>query len=224
MKHLPRPLLTAILALLPGCALAQTCAPGELRVFVVDSESGPVFDADVRLTSGTQSLRQSSTLSLGAVDFADLPCGSINVSASKQGFDPSSGDVSMTSAARAQITLTLRPQAQRSSVDVTDTAAPIEQAASQSTEVRLAEVKTLPTNPATVSEILPLIPGIVKFPDGELKIDGSGEQRSALVINQSDVTDPATGKFGQTIPVDSIESVNVLTTPSWHNTAASPPV
>ncbi len=179
----------------------------------MDSESGPVFDADVRIASGTQSLGQSSTLSLGAVDFANLPCGPVNVSAAKQGFDPSSGDVTMTSAARAQITLTLRPQAQRSSVDVTDTAAPIEQASSQSTEVRLAEVKVLPTNPATVSEILPLVPGIVQFPDGELKIDGSGEQRSALVINQTDVTDPATGKFGQTIPVDSIESVNVLNTP-----------
>ena len=33
------------------------------------------------------------------------------------------------------------------------------------------------------------------------------------MVNQSDVTDPATGKFGQTVPVDSIESVNVLNTP-----------
>ena len=96
---------------------------------------------------------------------------------------------------------------------MTATAAPIEQASSQSTEVRLAEVKILPTKPATVSEILPLVPGIVQSPDGELKIDGSGEHRSALVVNQTDVTDPATGKFGQTIPVDSIESVNVLNTP-----------
>ncbi len=213
MKLPFRPAFAAILALLSVCAWGQTCAPGELRVFVVDSEFGPVFDADVRLATGTQSLGQSSTLSQGAVDFANLPCGPVTVSASKPGFDPASGDVTMTSAARAQITLTFRPQAQRSSVDVTASAAPIEQASSQSTEVRLAEVKVLPTNPATVSEILPLVPGIVKSPDGELKIDGSGEQRSALVVNQTDVTDPATGKFGQTIPVDSIESVNVLNTP-----------
>jgi hypothetical protein len=193
--------------------LGQTCEPGELRVFVVDSESGPVFDADVRIASGTQALGQSSTLSEGAADFANLPCGPLTVSAAKQGFDPASGEVSMTSAARGEITLTLRPQAQRTSVDVTATAAPIEQASSQSTEVRPAEVKILPTNPLTVAEILPLVPGIVKSPAGELTIGGSGEQRSAFVVNQSDVTDPATGKFGQTIPVDSIESVNVLATP-----------
>src|SRR5205085_479310 len=76
-----------------------------------------------------------------------------------------------------------------------------------------AQVKTLPTNPATVSDALPLVPGVVRAPNGELIIDGSGEQRSSLVVNQSDVTDPATGKFGQTVPVDSIETVNVLTTP-----------
>ena len=137
MKLPGRLAFAAILVFLPGCAFGQTCAPGELRVFVVDSESGPVFDADVRIASATQSLGQSSTLSLGAVDFANLPCGPVNVSAAKQGFDPANGAVTMTSAARAQITLILRPQTQRSSVDVTATAAPIEQASSQSTEVRL---------------------------------------------------------------------------------------
>ena len=51
--------------------------------------------------------------------------------------------------------------------------------------------------PATF-RTLPLVPGVVRSADGELKIDGTGEQRSALVVNQTDVTDPATGKFGQT--------------------------
>jgi len=34
-----------------------------------------------------------------------------------------------------------------------------------------------------------------------------------MVVNQSDITDPATGKFGESVPVDSIETVNVLQTP-----------
>jgi len=199
--------------LIPACIYGQNCVPGELRVFVVDSQSGPIFDADVRVLSGSNTLGQSSTLSLGAVDFTGLPCAMLSVSAAKNGFDPATSAIAMTSGGRAQITVTLIPQAQRSSVDVTDTASIIEQTSSPSTEVRLAEVKTLPTRPATVSDILPLVPGIVEMPDGELKIDGSGEHRGALVVNQTDVTDPATGKFGQTIPVDSIESVNVLNTP-----------
>ena len=34
-----------------------------------------------------------------------------------------------------------------------------------------------------------------------------------MVVNQSDITDPATGTFGQSVPLDSIETVNVLQTP-----------
>lgn len=98
-------------------------------------------------------------------------------------------------------------------MDVRETPPPVEQSSSQNYVLRPSEVKTLPTNPATVNDTLPLVPGVVRAPDGELKIDGSGEQRSSLVVNQSDDTDPATGKFGQTVPVDSIETANVLTPP-----------
>jgi hypothetical protein len=101
----------------------------------------------------------------------------------------------------------------RSSLDVTDTPPPVAQSSSQNYELKPAEVKSLPTNPATISDALPLVPGVVRAANGELKIDGSGEQRSSLVVNQSDVTDPATAKFGQTVPLDSIETMNVLSTP-----------
>ncbi|MDP9115109.1 MAG: Plug and carboxypeptidase regulatory-like domain-containing protein, partial [Acidobacteriota bacterium] len=193
--------------------MAQTCAPGELRVFVVDSQAGPIFDASVRIAAGQETLREASTLSLGAVDFPSLPCGALTVTATKDGFELSTRPVTVTNASHGEITLRMTPQAQRSSVDVTATAGAIEQTSSQSSEVRPSEVKVLPTNPASVAEVLPLVPGIVRSAEGELSINGSGEHRSALVVNQTDVTDPATGKFGQTIPIDSIESVNVLNTP-----------
>ena len=175
---------------------------------MVDSQEGPVFNAQVRLGADSRLTGTS-----GVADFKDVPCGSISVTASKDGFQPETKTVQITSGANAEVTLILNPKMQRTSVDVTDTAPPVEQSSSENNELRPAEVKTLPTNPATVSDTLPLVPGVVRSPDGELKIDGTGEQRSALVVNQTDVTDPATGKFSQTIPVDSIESVNVLHTP-----------
>ena len=89
----------------------------------------------------------------------------------------------------------------------------MEETSSRNYELRPDEVKTLPSNPATISDVLPLVPGVVRSPNGELLLDGSGEQRSSLVVNESDVTDPATDKFGVTVPIDSIETVNVLSTP-----------
>ncbi len=73
--------------------------------------------------------------------------------------------------------------------------------------------KQLPTLPATVSDVLPLTPGITRSPQGGLNISSSGEQRSALIVNSADVTDPATGQFGTTIPIDVVQTLNVLQTP-----------
>ena len=64
-----------------------------------------------------------------------------------------------------------------------------------------------------MADTLPLVPGVVRTPQGELLLDGAGEQRSAFVVNQSDATYPATGKFGQTVPLDAIETANVLNVP-----------
>jgi hypothetical protein len=208
--------LAASLALLlsPGVqAVAQTCPAGELHVFVKDSQESPIFDARVKVSSPSADAGERATPTTGAADYQNLPCGSWTVRANKDGFEESTAMVQITGQGAVEISLVLNPQVKRSSVNVTDTAPPVEQSASQNYELRPVEVKTLPTNPANVGETLPLVPGIVRSPDGELKIDGSGEQRSSLVVNQSDVTDPATGKFGQTVPVDSIESVNVLSTP-----------
>ena len=49
---------------------------------------------------------------------------------------------------------------------------------------------------------------VVRDGQGQLHINGSGENRNALLVNAMDVMDPATGQFGATIPDDSVESVN----------------
>src|SRR5262249_5525789 len=64
-----------------------------------------------------------------------------------------------------------------------------------------------------VADTLPLVPGVAREPDGGIAISGSGEHRSALVVNAADVTDPATGQFGLTVPIDSVETINVLKNP-----------
>jgi len=64
----------------------------------------------------------------------------------------------------------------------------------------------------TVADALPLIPGVLREPGGGLILSSSPENRSALVVNSADVTDPATGQFGLTVPMDSVEVLNVYQT------------
>ncbi len=202
-----------IFVALGGGALAQTCKPGSVRVFVKDSQESPIFDAQVGLGQDGKEIGAQGTQTTGLANFANVPCGSWMVRAAKEGFEESSSTVQVSSGSNIDVTLVLNPRIVRTSANVTETIAPVEQSASESNELHPSEVKTLPTNPATVAETLPLVPGVVRSPEGQLIIDGTGEQRSAFVVNQSDVTDPATGKFGQTVPVDAIETVNVLNVP-----------
>src|SRR5262249_29066460 len=143
----------------------------------------------------------------------NLPCGSWNLTITKEGFEVATRAVEIGNVPALEFTVVLTPLRQVSSVDVNDTPPPVEQSVSQNYELHPTEVKALPTNPATVADTLPLVPGVVRSSNGELRIDGAGQERSPMVVNQTDITDPATGQFGQTVPVDSIETVNVLTTP-----------
>ncbi len=192
---------------------AQTCAPGELRVIVLDSQKSPIYSAEVALRSETLSAGSRSTQTAGLADFQNIPCGYWSIAVAKEGFEPATRLVNIAGGGRQEITITLVPAMQHSKVEVSDAAPLVEQSASETNQIHPAEVKTLPTNPGTVNDTLPLLPGIIRTPQGELKIDGSGEERSAMIVNQTDITDPATGKFGQSIPVDSVETVNVLNTP-----------
>ncbi len=182
-------------------------------MIVIDSQESAIYDAIVSVRSGPASLGNKSTAAQGSATFEKVPCGIWQIAVSKEGFQAGAKTVEITSGADVSVTVALDLSVQTSSVDVVAPPPPLEQSASQNSVLRPAEVMELPTNPATVNDTLPLVPGIVRTPDGELKIDGSGQERSAMVVNQSDITDPATGKFGQTIPVDAIENVNVLTTP-----------
>jgi hypothetical protein len=193
--------------------VAQTCAPGELRVIVIDSQESPVFNAEVQLGPEKSPFGSRSTQATGLADFEKIPCGIWSVTASAEGFEIAKRSVEITGAAGIEIRLVLTPKMETTRVDVKDTGPPVEQTASENNELRPAEVKTLPTNPATVNDTLPLVPGVVRDRRGELRLDGAGQERSAMVVNQTDITDPATGSFGQSVPIDSIETVNVLTTP-----------
>src|SRR3954447_22938410 len=208
--------LCAIAFFLPVVTLSafgQTCQVTQLRVHVKDSQESPIYDVQVQAQTGAMQPLEKATGTGGTADFDNIPCGTYAVTVNKQGFAEKSATVETGKGPITELTLVLEPTMQHSEVEVRDTAPKIEQSSTENNELRPSEMKPLPTNPRDVSDTLPLVPGIIRSPDGELKLDGQGEQRSSLVVNQSDVTDPATGKFGQTVPEDSVETVNVLSTP-----------
>lgn len=61
--------------------------------------------------------------------------------------------------------------------------------------------------------LLPLLPGVVRGPDGRLRLKGGQPSQSALQVSSASLVDPSTGDFDLDLPGQSIDSVEVLTNP-----------
>ncbi|HWX39987.1 MAG TPA: TonB-dependent receptor [Blastocatellia bacterium] len=207
----------ALIALLSIPAPAQQPrALSTIRVTAVDAAEKPIEGVQLELKTNGKVVGSATTDQKGEGVFANVAPGTYEVAAAKEGLETlTQPDIVIKSNEPVELTFTLGPKAEiKESVDVkANGSLPVDQGASPSTELQRTELKDVPGKPATVADVLPLVPGVVRTPAGELKISGSDENRSSLVVNSIDATDPATGQFGVTVPVDSVETVNVFQTP-----------
>ncbi|HEY4051115.1 MAG TPA: hypothetical protein VGM27_29995, partial [Acidobacteriaceae bacterium] len=84
---------------------------------------------------------------------------------------------------------------------------------SSETKLPMEDAKVGPLRPATLVDTLPLVPGVIRTPDGRVQVTGLDEEHSSLVVNSISVNDPATGDFGLSIPVDSVDILKVMQSP-----------
>src|SRR5438477_4817646 len=212
-----RLVVAMLLLLLSLTAFAQQSRPNAtVRVTTSDETDKAVAAVQVQVKRAGAVIATATTNEKGEAEFLNLAPGTYEVVVSKDGFETlTQPDVAVTASAPTEIKFTLVPKIQlKEAIEVQGKAAtPVEQGASPAAELQRAQVKEMPNKPATVADTLPLIPGVVRSPDGEIKISGQGEHRSALVVNKADVTHPATGQFGVTVPVDSVETISVFKTP-----------
>ena len=101
----------------------------------------------------------------------------------------------------------------RDSVVVEGEADKLDPSATTTAEASREQIRSLPERVADVRNAVPLLPGVVRTPEGKLQISGTPEYRSTFLVNSVDVTDPATGSFGATVPIDVIETVRVYKSP-----------
>jgi hypothetical protein len=181
---------------------------------VHDSNGNPLSDANVWLGEDEKAAPQVTDTD-GVADFSNPPCGSTVVRVANEGFQELRKSVEIAGKTSIEISAVLAPQTVVENVEVrAESPLTAESASSQmGGELRADDVQYLPYVPSTVADTLARLPGLMRDADGEINISGTGEHHGAFVVNRADVTDPATGKFGQTLPVDVVEAVNVLKTP-----------
>jgi outer membrane receptor for ferrienterochelin and colicin len=112
-------------------------------------------------------------------------------------------------------------------VDVPLELSPVELTSSVVVEADQAETKN-PAPSDTISEktlrdapnvnerfesSLPLVPGVVRGPDGHVNLKGTRNTQSGALVNSANVTDPVTGSPAINLPIDVVASVQVISNP-----------
>ena len=149
----------------------------------------------------------------GKFEFKDVPSGSYTIIAKAPGMTTQEA-VTVTAGAISEIALEMKIQTVAESTTVTASAdaVDINQSSGIST-IGESTVKNMPNLDERFNSLLPLIPGVVRGPNGQINMKGARASQSGSLLNSADVTDPATGASTLTIPIDVVSSVQVFSTP-----------
>jgi hypothetical protein len=79
--------------------------------------------------------------------------------------------------------------------------------------VNRSAVLNAPNKYERFDSLLPLIPGVVRGPDGLINMKGARASQGGALLNSASVTDPATGNAALSLPIDVVESVKVIPNP-----------
>jgi len=216
-----RRLLVSLGVMTAFCCLAAIMAtatdhPATVQISVIDEKNQPVAEATVSARLGDKQIATVASDTNGKANLTLPSSGVYLLSITKKGYlntetvveaiasqEAQSVDVVLNSVTLSQQTVDVKGDGENAATDDSG----IQQ------NLPTDQARLSPTRPATLTDALPLIPGIIRGQDGSVKIAGFGEAQSALLVNSVDVTDPATGGFGLSVPIDSVQTVEVSVMP-----------
>jgi hypothetical protein len=218
-----KPLMTIrALALVSAmtCAVFQTSAEDtkhsliEGIVYTVDSDGNrsEVPNALVKLI-GPSFSQQTVTNGDGRYSFLVMATNTYQIDAIAPGLSGSS-TVTFVSGMAVDVPVELRVEAVKESVTVTANAEPpVSTYSSDQSVISKSTVLNAPNKQDRVDALLPLIPGVVRGPDGLINMKGARTSQGGSLVNSANVTDPVTGNSAMSLPIDVVESVKVIANP-----------
>ena len=187
----------------------------DLAGTVVDEQNAPIQGAVCTLTSHLLPPKglQVTTGEKGEFDFPGLLYGKYDLTCAALSYEPiSQHDIEISSVRPPKMEVVLPKEivvkekvevkAQASKVTQEQAAPPAKLSAPQLADLPLIEQK--------FKAALPLVPGVVRSPNGKINIKGAVENQGLLLVNSAEMVDPVTGSYSIEIPIDAVESVQVF--------------
>ncbi|HEY8409747.1 MAG TPA: TonB-dependent receptor [Pyrinomonadaceae bacterium] len=157
---------------------------------------------------------QSVTDSEGQFDFNDLVAGDYTVAVEFSGFKKYEQKLSVQLEATVEHNILLQPVGLTESVTVRDDPAEVNKTESTTPSVITTEaLRDAPLIDQKFQDALPLLPGVVRGPDGNLNIKGTRPTQSGILVSSLNVTDPVTGAPAIELPLEAVDTVQVHSNP-----------
>ncbi len=186
--------------------------PGSIKgqVLVMDSTGGSNIPGAAIVLNGPVSLQTESDAT-GQYAFSSVVPGTYAIRATAPGLETQQSIV-VNPGETLEISLQLRLS--KTTTDITVSASSA--GADITTTTQTLEQKTIEDAPNTnekFESLLPLVPGVVRGPDGRINMKGARNTQSGALVNSANVTDPASGGPAINLPIDVVSSVQVVSNP-----------
>ncbi len=190
------------------------CAPGAaqpspaLSGRVVDQSGLPLPGVTIVVAPGAT--RATTTDADGRFAF-DLPPGTYRVAADLAGFTPLDRTVVVSAGSPGTLDLTMMV-ALSEQVAVTAAPEPMVGAPAPTAGATVSRqvIEAAPRQNNTFDDVLPLLPNVVRGPDGLISMAGARAPQGQLLVNGFSQNDPVLGEPDIQLPLDPIGSVQVL--------------
>jgi len=213
-----RLLITALgFALLTEPALSQsTPQPGgsiEGVIFTIEQDHARSVVPGAKLSLDGASHIEAQSDGEGKFTFGTVPAGLYTINAQAPGM-VATQNVEVRPGSVSPLELEMKVQIVTESTTVTAGADEVAtKESSGSATIGQSAVEHMPNRDERFEDLLPLIPGVVRGPNGRINIKGARSSENGSLVNSADVTDPATGENAINIPIDVVSSVQVFSTP-----------
>lgn len=199
---------------------SQPAESGRVVATITSLDGGmPMSGVDVELLAVPDGIALAKTVTdgVGHVEFPDVPPGRYQLRASRPGFlsrtspgfDVQAG-MSTPVLLDIPFTFVLPPVEVRADAPgALNSVRPVSMSDMLSGSV--LDIAPLPGD--DFQSLLPLLPGVVRGPDGRLRIKGGQPTQGALQVSSASLVDPSSGEFDLDLPSQSVESVEVLANP-----------
>ncbi len=211
-KRFRNALGTILLALVASAAGASAQSSVTLHGRVLDPGGLPLPGVTVTLVGTLPAATQTAVSDgNGAYSFA-APPGRYHLKAQLEGFDLVDRPVDLSGGELAiDLTLHLASHQEQVTVTADQPASVVAEARPDAPETVTREVVDAGMLPnSQYDDVLPLLPNVVRGPDGLISVAGARALQGALFVNGMNETDPASGQPALILPIEAIDSVDVF--------------